>query len=53
MMIPCISMSADTTYKSRLNIEHVTGEQMEKVVNDLYKIEPSMLARLKEVLLPK
>jgi hypothetical protein len=26
---------------------------MEKVVNELYKIDPAMLARLKEVLLPK
>jgi tripartite-type tricarboxylate transporter receptor subunit TctC len=39
--------------KSKLDIEPVSGEEMEKVVNDLYKIEPSMLARLKEVLLPK
>lgn len=39
--------------KSRLDIDPVSGEEMAKVLNDLYKIEPSMLARLKEVLLPK
>jgi tripartite-type tricarboxylate transporter receptor subunit TctC len=39
--------------KSKLDIEPVTGEEMAKVVNDLYKIEPAMLERLKEVLLPK
>jgi tripartite-type tricarboxylate transporter receptor subunit TctC len=39
--------------KSKLDIEPVTGEEMEKVVNELYKIDPAMLARLKEVLLPK
>lgn len=39
--------------KSKLDIEPVTGEEMAKVVNELYKIEPAMLERLKEVLLPK
>jgi tripartite-type tricarboxylate transporter receptor subunit TctC len=39
--------------KSRLDIEPVSGEDMARVVNDLYKIEPAMMAKLKEVLLPK
>lgn len=39
--------------KSKLDIEPVSGEEMEKLVNELYKIEPSMIARLKDVLVPK
>lgn len=39
--------------KSKLDIEPVSGEEMERLVHELYKLEPSMLARLKEVLLPK
>ena len=39
--------------KSKIDIELVSGEEMEKVVHGLYNIEPAMLARLKEVLLPK
>ncbi len=39
--------------KSRLDIDPVSGEEMTRVVHDLYKIEPALLARLKEVLLPK
>lgn len=39
--------------KSKLDIEPVTGEELQKLVQDLYKIDPSTLARLKEVLLPK
>jgi hypothetical protein len=31
----------------------VAGEELQKLVQDLYKIDPSTLARLKEVLLPK
>jgi tripartite-type tricarboxylate transporter receptor subunit TctC len=39
--------------KSKLDIESVAGEELQKLVQDLYKIDPSTLARLKEVLLPK
>jgi len=39
--------------KSKLDIEPVAGEEVQKLVQDLYKIDPSTLARLKEVLLPK
>ena len=39
--------------KSKLDIDPVAGEELEKLVQDLYKIDPSTLARLKEVLLPK
>ncbi|HSQ18992.1 MAG TPA: hypothetical protein VLR92_01325 [Blastocatellia bacterium] len=39
--------------KSRLDIEPVAGEELEKLVQDLYKIDASTLARLKEVLIPK
>jgi len=39
--------------KSKMDIEPVAGEELQKLVLDLYKIDPSTLARLKEVLLPK
>lgn len=39
--------------RSKLDIEPVPGEELEKLVQDLYKIDASTLARLKEVLLPK
>jgi tripartite-type tricarboxylate transporter receptor subunit TctC len=39
--------------KSKIDVEPVTGEDMEKVVHGLYNIDSTMLARLKEVLLPK
>ena len=39
--------------KSKLDIEPVSGEELQKLVLDLYKIDPSTLGRLKEVLLPK
>ncbi|HEX9142843.1 MAG TPA: hypothetical protein VGA09_01145, partial [Candidatus Binatia bacterium] len=39
--------------KSKIDVEPVSGEDMEKVVHGLYNIDSTMLARLKEVLLPK
>ncbi|HWO42980.1 MAG TPA: hypothetical protein VNO43_14365, partial [Candidatus Eisenbacteria bacterium] len=39
--------------KSKLDIDPVSGEEMEKVVHGLYKIDPAVLGKLKEVLLPK
>ena len=39
--------------KSKLDIEPVAGEELQKLVQNLYKLDPSTLARLKEVLLPK
>ena len=39
--------------KSKLDIEPVAGAELQKLVQDLYKIDASTLARLKEVLLPK
>jgi tripartite-type tricarboxylate transporter receptor subunit TctC len=39
--------------KSKLDIEPVAGEELQKLVQNLYKLDSSTLARLKEVLLPK
>ena len=39
--------------KSKLDIEPVATEELQKFVQNLYKTDPSTLARLKEVLLPK
>ena len=39
--------------KSRLDIEAVPGEELQKLVQNLYKMDPSTLSRLKEVLVPK
>ena len=36
--------------KSKLEIDPVTGEALEKIVAAIYKINPAMLAKLKEVL---
>ncbi|MBI4522609.1 MAG: hypothetical protein HY695_02220 [Deltaproteobacteria bacterium] len=38
--------------KARLDIEPVAGEEMEKLVAELFRIDPAMLARLKSVLVP-
>lgn len=39
--------------KSKLDIEPVAGAELQKLVQNLYKMDHSPLARLKEVLLPK
>ena len=39
--------------KSNLDLEPVTGEELEKVVGELFKLEPAMVAKLKEVLIPR
>jgi len=39
--------------KSNLDIEPVSGEEMEKVITGLFKLEPGMVARLKDVLVPR
>jgi tripartite-type tricarboxylate transporter receptor subunit TctC len=36
--------------KSKLDVDPVTGEALEKIVADLYKTSPAMLAKLKDVL---
>jgi hypothetical protein len=36
--------------KARLDIEPVSGEEMEKMVAALFKLNPRMLAKLKEIL---
>jgi hypothetical protein len=36
--------------KSRLDVDPVTGETLEKIVAGLYKMNPATLAKLKEVL---
>jgi hypothetical protein len=36
--------------KGRLDIEPVSGEEVEKIVHGLFKLEPSLINRLKEVL---
>jgi len=36
--------------KSKLDVDPVTGEALEKIVAGLYKMNPATLAKLKEVL---
>jgi hypothetical protein len=38
--------------KARLDIQAVTGQEMEQIVAGLFKMEPKQVARLKEVLVP-
>ncbi|MDH3446110.1 MAG: hypothetical protein OEN50_19460, partial [Deltaproteobacteria bacterium] len=39
--------------KARLDIEPKTGEEMEKLVAGLFKLDPNMVAKLKSILSPK
>ncbi|MBI4529289.1 MAG: hypothetical protein HY695_36280 [Deltaproteobacteria bacterium] len=39
--------------KTNLAIDPVAGEELEKIVGDLMKMEPAQVAKLKEILLPK
>jgi tripartite-type tricarboxylate transporter receptor subunit TctC len=39
--------------KANLEVEVVTGEQMEGIVADLFKLDPQQIARLKQVLVPR
>ena len=36
--------------KARLDIEPVSGQEMEKMVNTLFKLNPRLIAKLKEIL---
>ena len=38
--------------KASLDIQYVSGEETESVVQDLFKIEPAFISRLKQVLVP-
>jgi tripartite-type tricarboxylate transporter receptor subunit TctC len=38
--------------KANLDIQHVSGEEIEDVVQGLFKIEPPFVARMKQVLVP-
>lgn len=36
--------------KSKLDIEPITGEEAERIVRSLFKLEPAIVSRLKEIL---
>lgn len=38
--------------KASLDIQHVSGEEIEGIVQGLFKIEPAFIARMKQVLVP-
>lgn len=38
--------------KARLDLQAVTGQEMEQIVADLFKMDPKQVGRLKEVLVP-
>jgi hypothetical protein len=38
--------------KASLDIQHVSGEEIDGVVQGLFKIEPAFIARVKQVLVP-
>jgi len=38
--------------KSRLDIDPVTGTELENLVRGLFKLRPSMISKLKTILLP-
>lgn len=37
--------------RARLGLDPVTGEELEKMVADLFALDPGLIARLKEILL--
>lgn len=39
--------------KSRLDINPVSGEEIEKIVAEIQKLSPTVIARIKEIILPK
>lgn len=39
--------------KAKLDVDPVTGEELEKTLRDLFKLNPSLLAKLKEILTAK
>ncbi len=39
--------------KGNLDIEPVTGEQIETIVNELFKLDPAWVAKLKNILVPQ
>jgi hypothetical protein len=38
--------------KANLDIDPISGEEVEAIVQGLYKIEPAFIARMKQVLVP-
>jgi hypothetical protein len=36
--------------KSELNVDFVSGEQVEKTIAGLFKVDPSLVSKLKELL---
>ena len=38
--------------KVNLEIEHISGEDVDTVIQDLYKIEPAFVAKMKQVRVP-
>ena len=38
--------------KSRLDVDPLTGEQLETLVRGLFKLSPSVITKLKTILLP-
>lgn len=39
--------------KSKLDVDAVPGEQVEKIIAGLFKLEPSLVAKLKAILTSK
>ncbi len=45
-------MKASDAAKSRLDIDPVTGTELENLVRGLFKLSPFMISKLKTILLP-
>ena len=39
--------------KSKLDINPMTGEEVEGIIKELFNISPAMVAKLKEIIYPK
>jgi tripartite-type tricarboxylate transporter receptor subunit TctC len=40
-------------HKAKLDVEPISGEDLEKMVAKLFKLSPALIAKLKEILIPK
>jgi hypothetical protein len=40
-------------HKAKLDVEPISGEDLEKMIAKLFKLSPALVAKLKEILIPK
>jgi hypothetical protein len=38
--------------KANLDVEPITGQEMERIINGIFKLDPALVAKLKSILNP-